>query len=440
MNMQAHRRASASAARLRCAHQHMRRWLLRNPWVRPMATLNYAAALIQSLARRFLLRRVNLVERKKKKKRTKNLLLGKYMRCLERYRDAAAGARPAWVDAGFSSFCATKIQSVFRMNKLFAAIRMKRNVIYQIAAFIIQNKIRSRRLHPAAPPPPARPQRVLSLASQVECALVIQSAWRRFCCKKVYLFYRSLLLDKLKGAPADLLRSIVPGEADLLDKAAGVHIRFRLGGARFPPKVLFKVFTHGPLCDVGSFAPRDAYFKGAYSKGACVKGGPSKQTLPSIRVGARSCSTYSRSEGDDQTDWYRRVDNNAWRCVSVEAIDEAFGAPGAPRECEKSSFHFSSLRRRQDLQASRRRRHRAWMARVLLPGDGGGEDVLKWRCALCLVMCCVTCVRSLALDFEQYAAGWGRAGLSMPSELRHDHMYRAASVKEAQACSLDYRK
>ena len=38
---------------------------------------------------------------------------------------------------------------------------------------------------------------------------------------------------------------------------AGTNVRFRLGGHRFPPEVYFKIFTHRPLCDVNSFAPRD---------------------------------------------------------------------------------------------------------------------------------------------------------------------------------------
>jgi hypothetical protein len=38
---------------------------------------------------------------------------------------------------------------------------------------------------------------------------------------------------------------------------AGTHVRFRLGGHTFPPNVYFKIYTHRPLCDVNSFAPRD---------------------------------------------------------------------------------------------------------------------------------------------------------------------------------------
>ena len=43
----------------------------------------------------------------------------------------------------------------------------------------------------------------------------------------------------------------------LLDAAAGVRVRFRLGGARFPPTIYYKIFTCSALCDVGAFAPRD---------------------------------------------------------------------------------------------------------------------------------------------------------------------------------------
>ena len=42
-----------------------------------------------------------------------------------------------------------------------------------------------------------------------------------------YLFMPILCI--LLGAPSDLLKSIIPNEATHLDKAAGVHARFRLG-------------------------------------------------------------------------------------------------------------------------------------------------------------------------------------------------------------------
>ena len=57
--------------------------------------------------------------------------------------------------------------------------------------------------------------------------------------------------------PKELLKCINPREATLIDPAAGIHIRFRLGGATFPPTVLYKIFTHAPVADVCSLCPRD---------------------------------------------------------------------------------------------------------------------------------------------------------------------------------------
>lgn len=57
-----------------------------------------------------------------------------------------------------------------------------------------------------------------------------------------------------------------------MDAAAGVHVRFRLGGdqvrpltegisadelRQFPPVIYYKIFIHNSLVDVNSFAPRD---------------------------------------------------------------------------------------------------------------------------------------------------------------------------------------
>lgn len=52
-----------------------------------------------------------------------------------------------------------------------------------------------------------------------------------------------------RGDPRELLRVINPREAALVDAAAGIHVRFRLGGSTFPPLVFYKIFTH--RCGVG---------------------------------------------------------------------------------------------------------------------------------------------------------------------------------------------
>uniref|UniRef100_UPI00358F0DC3 protein MFI n=1 Tax=Myxine glutinosa TaxID=7769 RepID=UPI00358F0DC3 len=45
-------------------------------------------------------------------------------------------------------------------------------------------------------------------------------------------------------------------EANLLDAAAGIYIRFRLGGDSFPPNIFYKLFTHRPIMDLCASSPR----------------------------------------------------------------------------------------------------------------------------------------------------------------------------------------
>jgi len=54
-----------------------------------------------------------------------------------------------------------------------------------------------------------------------------------------------------------LLKSINPSEASLLDAASRCHVRFRLGGTKFPPLIYYKIFSHGGVVDINAFAPRD---------------------------------------------------------------------------------------------------------------------------------------------------------------------------------------
>jgi hypothetical protein len=93
--------------------------------------------------------------------------------------------------------------------------------------------------------------------SRDEAAYMIQSMWWRHANKRVYRYFKDLIQFRLCGNPASLLRTINPREASLFDKATGIHVRFRLGGSSFPPTLYYKVFLLNPLCDVGSFAPRD---------------------------------------------------------------------------------------------------------------------------------------------------------------------------------------
>mmetsp|Transcript_42038 Transcript_42038/g.108196 ORF Transcript_42038/g.108196 Transcript_42038/m.108196 type:complete len:86 (+) Transcript_42038:173-430(+) len=69
----------------------------------------------------------------------------------------------------------------------------------------------------------------------------IQRTFRSFLNRRIFRYYRDLIRFREKGEPGQLLRYINPPEAGLVDGASSVHIRFRLGGYKFPPNVYYKV-------------------------------------------------------------------------------------------------------------------------------------------------------------------------------------------------------
>ncbi len=118
-----------------------------------------------------------------------------------------------------------------------------------------------------------------------------------------------------------LLKSINPAEAGLLDAASRCHIRFRLGGERFPPLIYYKIFAHGGIVDINAFAPRD------YN---ALKKEHKKDTI-NIK--------YDKPEKDNHNGWYNRVERNGWRPISDKIL-----TPGDRVEIESSEkpkeFHF----------------------------------------------------------------------------------------------------
>ena len=66
---------------------------------------------------------------------------------------------------------------------------------------------------------------------------------------------RDLITFRHVGDPHLLLRSMLPKEAQLLDPAVRSHVKFRLGGAEFPPQIYFKIYAKN-VVDLNAFAPR----------------------------------------------------------------------------------------------------------------------------------------------------------------------------------------
>ena len=63
----------------------------------------------------------------------------------------------------------------------------------------------------------------------------LQRAWRSFTNRQIFRYFRDMILFHEQGDAAQLLKSINPREARLMDIAVGIHVRFRLGGVTFPP-------------------------------------------------------------------------------------------------------------------------------------------------------------------------------------------------------------
>lgn len=357
--------------------RYMKRWLLKNPWTRPMCAFNVAAIKIQSVIRRFLQRcrrsRNNRnPDRKKKKKKSQ---LNKYLAYMDLCKSGKAH-EPSWLKSGFSMWCVVKLQAWIRMLHKHAIHKRKMRVVNQIAAIVIQTAWKNSTIWRLLWV--AKRNKFLSSIDPNQEARKIQRGWRSFCNKRVYKYLKELVLVKFKGAPADLLRCIIPGEVDLFDKASGVHVRFRLGGAIFPPKIMFKVFTHRALCDVNAFAPR-AYIKEQrmdpfqlHNHLSSVP--PNILKNKSIRVGGRYFDSIVTTNTTNGEGWYRRDDNNEWRPIACQVIDNE-EIPEWMKESLKDTkptpFHFSRLKRQQDMIKHRKKRKKEWLMKAyrLAAGD-----------------------------------------------------------------------
>jgi len=115
------------------------------------------------------------------------------------------------------------------------------------------------------------------------------------------------LILSIRGEPAILLKSINPLEAKLFDAASNIHLRFRLGGDRFPPLIYYKIFTHGSVIDIGSYAPRN------YAK---IKRNVKRDQINMNQINKAYPLTEEQLEAEiNEAGWYVRQENNGWRAV-----------------------------------------------------------------------------------------------------------------------------
>eukprot|EP00741_Cyanophora_paradoxa_P003889 tig00000737_g3783.t1 len=218
------------------------------------------------------------------------------------------------------------------------------------------------------PPPPAmnfdpsnlRPSQAAPRPEVQEfSAMRIQRFWRSRTNVRIYKYYRDLIYFRERGNPRQMLKSINPREASLLDAAAGVHVRFRLGGDAFPPKIYYKIYTHAALCDVGAFAPRDY----------------TQYTNP------RPADLFNKGRSlppDGRANWYKRVENNGWRPVT-ETVMRGEDNVTQSTAAAARAFHYSRIKRREQVAKQKKSRKIEWMMKMYREGkqreegDGGAD-------------------------------------------------------------------
>ncbi|XP_042316366.1 protein MFI isoform X2 [Sceloporus undulatus] len=173
-------------------------------------------------------------------------------------------------------------------------------------------------------------------------AIVIQRAWKRWLDIGVFDYYKELIGFKQCGEPARLMKYIDPKEAEYLDAAAGVHIRFRLGGLKFPPSIYYKIYTHRPIVDVCAYSPRD------YAK---------------LAAKTRQSRKFQGDRDKDCSDWYKRIEYNGWRLLSLRFWKTMDSVTLNDNKIRKE-FQYSKLLRKQDVEKRRKRRKIEWLKQI----------------------------------------------------------------------------
>lgn len=181
--------------------KYMRRWLLRNPWVKPMCVFNYATILIQKIFRGYSIRKTidkskNRISKSKKvikeSKRNKNKQLDRYLVYLDKCKKLPSKLRPSWLDQGYSTWCAVRIQAMYRKYQLHSIYLKNKKLINQVASIIIQTMVRIWLYK-------VRHHAKRIIMDDSVAALSIQLCWRSFCNRRIYHYFRDLILIKLKG-------------------------------------------------------------------------------------------------------------------------------------------------------------------------------------------------------------------------------------------------
>ncbi|KAL2085877.1 hypothetical protein ACEWY4_019197 [Coilia grayii] len=246
---------------------------------------------------------------------------------------------------------------------------------------------------------------------------IIQRTWRRHVDIRVFTYFKGLIKFHNQGHPRVLLKHVNPREADILDSAAGVFIRFRLGGITFPPTIYYKIFTHRPIVDLCANSPKD------YTHEA--------QRQPV----ARQVHNLHPVVKDDRSGWYQRVENNGWRVLAgkIASYGDAITLETTAKRLE---YQHTKLLRRQDVEKRKKLRKIEWFKKMYEEGvlcartehrdtallvekstcgmmfavqQLGADNISEWEVDELLEW-------TNALNFDEYANEWKTMGTSQTSD------------------------
>ena len=267
-------------------------------------------------------------------------------------------------EAAWEAWNATRIQAVYRgyyvrtkllpVRKEEALEEAARSA--HVAAATIQKRYRAY----------LRTREAARAMAPDEAASRISRWYRGRLYRKMYEVLRGMLVGREAEEPSELLRTSVPGEAQVAgDAAAGVHVRLRLGGADWPPRIYFKVFTHRPVVDLGGYAPRD--YTREVGRGTLGVG----REVPAVRNLHASCRRASEREHDADASgrpgWYVREDRNGWRVLGG-GLDMLYGKPSS-----RMDYAVPAPKERLG-EAARRRKQRKveWMKKMYASAKAEG--------------------------------------------------------------------
>lgn len=203
-----------------------------------------------------------------------------------------------------------------------------------MSVFVPSSSLPSGSTPPEPPPPTPRPQALHHRADAA--ARRISRAWRRYLLRRAFLVARDRIARAERRDPVAVIRAVNPAESVLADAAAGVLVRFRLGGAEFPPTVYYRIHTSRPVADVCALAPRDY---------AAARARAAKRASRRRRARTPSPEPVGRE--------YAREDGNDWRPVSARALED-FDARARDMD-PRATIRASAFARARETARNRRR-------------------------------------------------------------------------------------